>query len=58
MFDELWHIREQIKKGTSDAGQTETVTKIWTDSMADEIGFLRDEIVNKNSIIKDLLKKS
>ena len=57
MFDELWHIREQIKKGTSDAGQTETVTKIWTDSMAAEIGFLRDEIVNKNSIIKDLLKK-
>ena len=55
MFDELWHIREQIKKGTSDAGQT--VTKIWTDSMAAEIGFLRDEIVNKNSIIKDLLKK-
>ena len=57
MFDELWHIREQIKKGTSDAGQTDTVTKIWTDSMAAEIGFLRDEIVNKNSIIKDLLKK-
>ena len=57
MFDELWHIREQIKKGTSDAGQTETVTKIWTDSMAAEIGFLRDEIVNKNSIIKDQLKK-
>ena len=46
MFDELWHIREEIKKGTSEAGQTDTVTNIWT-----------DEIVNKNSIIKDLLKK-